>query len=584
MDGALRRVLPAVRQEGRRRRAARREAAAVRPRPPRRRARGRARPAVRLPRPADALRPLLPAHRRSAHRAAAGVLHARRDGPGAERDRPRGARDRVLRGALDLRLHELDADAVQRRHAPLAAVELLPDDRAPTTSTASTRRSRKTRCCPSSPAASATTGPTCARSARYIKGTNGKSQGVVPFLKVVNDTAVAVNQGGKRKGAVCAYLESWHLDIEEFLELRKNTGDDRRRTHDMNTANWIPDLFMKRVMEGGDWTLFSPSDLPRPARQVRHAPSRTPTPPTRTRRRAARSSCSSSVPGGRPVAQDADDAVRDRPSLDHVQGRLQRALAAAARRRRPLEQPVHRDHAQHRRRPRSRSATSARSTWPQHIAGRQARPGQAQEDGRDARCGCSTTSSTSTTTRSRRRATRTCATVRSASASWASRTRCTSCSVPYASRGGGRVRRPLDGSGLLPRLLGLDRAGRRSAAATRATAARSGTAASCRSTRSTCSPSSAAACGRLTPLVEIDRSATLDWDALRARISEHGMRNSNCVAIAPTATISNIVGVGASIEPSLRQPVGQVEPVGRVHDRQRVPGARPEERSACGTR
>ncbi|HJV83605.1 ribonucleoside-diphosphate reductase subunit alpha [Noviherbaspirillum sp.] len=96
----------------------------------------------------------------------------------------------------------------------------------------------------------------------HIKGTNGKSQGVVPFLKVVNDTAVAVNQGGKRKGAVCAYLETWHLDIEEFLDLRKNTGDDRRRTHDMNTANWIPDLFMKRVMEKGEWTLFSPSDVP----------------------------------------------------------------------------------------------------------------------------------------------------------------------------------------------------------------------------------------------------------------------------------------------------------------------------------
>src|SRR3954471_1522213 len=94
----------------------------------------------------------------------------------------------------------------------------------------------------------------------HIKGTNGKSQGVVPFLKVVNDTAVAVNQGGKRKGAVCSYLESWHLDIEEFLELRKNTGDDRRRTHDMNTANWIPDLFMKRVMDNAEWTLFSPSD------------------------------------------------------------------------------------------------------------------------------------------------------------------------------------------------------------------------------------------------------------------------------------------------------------------------------------
>ena len=96
----------------------------------------------------------------------------------------------------------------------------------------------------------------------HIKGTNGKSQGVVPFLKVVNDTAVAVNQGGKRKGAVCAYLETWHLDIEEFLELRKNTGDDRRRTHDMNTANWIPDLFMKRVVENAEWTLFSPADCP----------------------------------------------------------------------------------------------------------------------------------------------------------------------------------------------------------------------------------------------------------------------------------------------------------------------------------
>ena len=96
----------------------------------------------------------------------------------------------------------------------------------------------------------------------HIKGTNGKSQGIVPFLKVVNDTAVAVNQGGKRKGAVCSYLETWHLDIEEFLELRKNTGDDRRRAHDMNTANWIPDLFMKRVFNDQDWTLFSPNNVP----------------------------------------------------------------------------------------------------------------------------------------------------------------------------------------------------------------------------------------------------------------------------------------------------------------------------------
>jgi ribonucleoside-diphosphate reductase alpha chain len=96
----------------------------------------------------------------------------------------------------------------------------------------------------------------------HIRGTNGASQGVVPFLKVANDTAIAVNQGGKRKGAVCAYLESWHIDVEEFLDLRKNTGDDRRRTHDMNTANWIPDLFMQRVEADGEWTLFSPDDVP----------------------------------------------------------------------------------------------------------------------------------------------------------------------------------------------------------------------------------------------------------------------------------------------------------------------------------
>ena len=96
----------------------------------------------------------------------------------------------------------------------------------------------------------------------HIRGTNGLSQGIVPFLKVANDTAIAVNQGGKRKGAVCGYLETWHIDIEEFLDLRKNTGDDRRRTHDMNTANWVPDLFMQRVEEDGPWTLFSPDETP----------------------------------------------------------------------------------------------------------------------------------------------------------------------------------------------------------------------------------------------------------------------------------------------------------------------------------
>ncbi len=195
----------------------------------------------------------------------------------------------------------------------------------------------------------------------HIKGTNGKSQGVVPFLKVVNDTAVAVNQGGKRKGAVCCYLETWHLDIEEFLELRKNTGDDRRRTHDMNTANWIPDLFMKRVMEGGEWTLFSPSDCPdlhdKTGRAFEEAYVA-----VRGEGRARRDQALQEAAGAVAVAQDAVDAVRDRASLDHVQGCLQPAVAAAARRHDPQLQPVHRDHAEHVGRARSPSATSVRST------------------------------------------------------------------------------------------------------------------------------------------------------------------------------------------------------------------------------
>ena len=163
----------------------------------------------------------------------------------------------------------------------------------------------------------------------HIKGTNGESQGVVPFLKVANDTAIAVNQGGKRKGAVCAYLETWHIDIEEFLDLRKNTGDDRRRTHDMNTANWVPDLFMQRVEADGEWTLFSPDETPDlhdlygKAFAERYAFYEA----KADARRDAR------VQAGarrRSVAAHADHAVRDRASLDHLQGPLQSALAAAA--------------------------------------------------------------------------------------------------------------------------------------------------------------------------------------------------------------------------------------------------------------
>ena len=180
----------------------------------------------------------------------------------------------------------------------------------------------------------------------YIKGTNGKSQGVVPFLKVVNDTAVAVNQGGKRKGAVCSYLETWHLDIEEFIELRKNTGDDRRRTHDMNTANWIPDLFMKRVFEDGTWTLFSPSDVPDLhdlyglAFEQRYT-------------NYERKTESGELPLFKRVR--AQDLWRKMLSMLFETGHpwitfkdaVQHPLAAAARRRRAFVEPLHRDHAEH---------------------------------------------------------------------------------------------------------------------------------------------------------------------------------------------------------------------------------------------
>ena len=252
----------------------------------------------------------------------------------------------------------------------------------------------------------------------HIKGTNGKSQGVVPFLKVVNDTAVAVNQGGKRKGAVCTYLETWHLDIEEFLELRKNTGDDRRRTHDMNTANWIPDLFMKRVMEGGDWTLFSPSDVPdlhdKWGTQVRRG-----VPALRGKGPARRAEALQEDPRAAAVAQDAVDALRDRASVDHVQGCLQRALAAAARRRRPQLEPLHRDHAQHERH-RDRRVQPGLRQPPQPHEGDAKAAGSSTTRSCSSpsapRCGCWTTSSTSTTTRSRRRAIRTSSTGRWASA------------------------------------------------------------------------------------------------------------------------------------------------------------------------
>jgi ribonucleoside-diphosphate reductase alpha chain len=377
----------------------------------------------------------------------------------------------------------------------------------------------------------------------HIKGTNGKSQGVVPFLKVVNDTAVAVNQGGKRKGAVCTYLESWHLDIEEFLELRKNTGDDRRRTHDMNTANWIPDLFMKRVTEGGDWTLFSPSDVPdlhdKWGRAFEEAY-------TRHEDRVARGEVKlyKKIPAvqlwrkmlsmlfetGHPWIT-FKDACNVRSPQQHVgtvhssnlcteitlntseteiavcnlgsvnllahmvhadggwrldQAKLKRTITTAMR---MLDNVIDINYY---------AVAKARNSNLKHrpvglgIMGFQdclhlLRVPYASDEA-----------------------------VRFADTSmeavcyhayWAS--------TELAEERGryGSFRGSLWDRGILPQdSLGLLRDERGG-------------------------------------YVEIDESSTMDWEALRARIREHGMRNSNCVAIAPTATISNIIGVSASIEP-----------------------------------
>ena len=179
----------------------------------------------------------------------------------------------------------------------------------------------------------------------YIAGTNGESQGVIPFLKLHNDQLVAVNQGGKRKGSGCAYLETWHNDIFEFLELRKNTGDDRRRTHDMNTANWIPDLFMKRMEARQTWTLFRSNEV-QDLHELYGADVREALPRVRAARRAGQNPRPEGR-GARALEEDALDALRDRPPVDHVQGRLQRPLPAGPRRRHPLVQSLHRDHAQH---------------------------------------------------------------------------------------------------------------------------------------------------------------------------------------------------------------------------------------------
>ena len=374
----------------------------------------------------------------------------------------------------------------------------------------------------------------------HIKGTNGESQGVVPFLKVVNDTAVAVNQGGKRKGAVCAYLETWHLDIEEFLELRKNTGDDRRRTHDMNTANWVPDLFMRRVMEGGPWTLFSPSDVPdlhdkfgaefeaayvayeeRAARgEIR--PSKTLPAVDLWRKMLSmlfetghpwitfKDACNLRSPQQHAGVvhssnlcteitlntSDSETAVCNLGSVNLAQhlrdgridhDKLRRTVSTAMR---MLDNVIDINYY---------AVKKARDANLRH------RPvGLGVMGFQDALYALRLPYASE-------------AAVRFADESmealcyhayWAS-TELAAERGRYSSYPGS-----LWAQGVLPldslRLLEQARGG----------------------------------------YVEVDRGSTLDWDALRAKIARDGMRNSNCVAIAPTATISNIVGVDASIEPS----------------------------------
>ena len=378
----------------------------------------------------------------------------------------------------------------------------------------------------------------------YIKGTNGKSQGVVPFLKVVNDTAVAVNQGGKRKGAVCAYLETWHLDIEEFLELRKNTGDDRRRTHDMNTANWIPDLFMKRVLEGGEWTLFSPSTCPDLHDKFGLA------------------------------FEQAYTAYEDRAARGEI--KLFKKTPARDLWRKMLSMLFETGH------PWITFKDACNLRSPQQHVGVVHSSNLCTEitlntsETEIAVCNLGSVNLVHHLTRvdgvvqiDHAKLKRTVST--------AMRMLDNVIDINYYA-----VKKARD-SNLRHRPVGLGIMGFQDALYELRVpyASQAAVEFADRSMEAVCyhaywaSTDLAAERGRyssyrgslwdrgILPLdslellseargghVEVDRSATLDWPALRERIAEHGMRNSNCVAIAPTATISNIIGVSASIEPS----------------------------------
>jgi len=379
----------------------------------------------------------------------------------------------------------------------------------------------------------------------HIKGTNGKSQGVVPFLKVVNDTAVAVNQGGKRKGAVCAYLESWHLDIEEFLELRKNTGDDRRRTHDMNTANWIPDLFMRRVMEGGNWTLFSPSTCPDLHDKFGKAFE---------------------------VAYNGYEAKAASGEI-----KLFKTMRAADLWRKMLSMLFETGHPWIT----FKDACNVRS--PQQHVGVVHSSNLCTEitlntnENEIAVCNLGSVNLVHHLTDGADGAKVIDHAKLKKTVSTAMRMLDNVIDINYYA-----VKKARD-SNLRHRPVGLGIMGFQDALYELRTPYASDAAVSFadQSMEAVCyyaywaSTELAKERGRyssyrgslwdrgILPIdsldllaeqrggyVEVDRSSTLDWGLLRSRISEHGMRNSNCVAIAPTATISNIIGVSASIEPS----------------------------------
>ena len=377
----------------------------------------------------------------------------------------------------------------------------------------------------------------------HIKGTNGESQGIVPFLKVANDTAIAVNQGGKRKGAVCAYLETWHVDIEEFLDLRKNTGDDRRRTHDMNTANWVPDLFMQRVAAGGPWTLFSPDEVP-DLHDLYGKPFK--------------------------AAYEAYEAKADRGEI-----KVFRRVAAVDLWRRMLTMLFETGH------PWITFKDPCNLRSPQQHAGVVHSSNLCTEITLNtsadevAVCNLGSVNLAAHITGMGLDRARLARTVATAMRMLDNVVDINFYTIPEARRSNLR-HRPV-GLGIMGFQDALQRL-RLPAASEDAVAFADSSMELISFHAISASVDLAAERGRypsfdgslwskgILPIdsldllseardgdVELDRSATLDWAALRERVKATGMRNSNCMAIAPTATISNIVSVSQSIEPSYSQ-------------------------------